>query len=65
MSNERLTLTVEELAQEFGISKPTAYELLKRDGFPSIRVTERRIVIPVEPLRRWLEENTENGGGIA
>ena len=65
MSNEKLTLSVEELAKELGISKPIAYELTKRDGFPSIRVSERRIIIPVEPLRRWLEENAENGGGIA
>lgn len=65
MSNEKLTLSVEELAKELGISKPIAYELTKRDGFPSIRVSERRIIIPVEPLRRWLEENAARGGGIA
>ena len=63
MSNERLTLSVEELAKELGISKPIAYELIKREGFPSIRVSERRIIIPVEPLRRWLEENAQGIGG--
>lgn len=61
MSSEKLTLSVEELAKELGISKPIAYELTKRDGFPSIRVSERRIIIPVEPLRKWLNENAENG----
>ena len=65
MSNEKLTLSVEELAKELGISKPIAYELIKREGFPSIRVSERRIIIPVEPLRRWLEENAASGGGVA
>ena len=63
MSNEKLTLSVEELAKELGISKPIAYELIKREGFPSIRVSERRIIIPVEPLRRWLEENAQGIGG--
>ena len=63
MSNEKLTLSVEELAKELGISKPIAYELIKRDGFPSIRVSERRIIIPVEALRAWLNTNAGLIGG--
>ena len=59
---EKLVFSVEELAVELGISKPTAYELLKRDGFPHIRVSERRIVIPVESLRVWLNEHAAVGG---
>ena len=56
MSDNKLTLSVEELAVELGISKPVAYELIKREGFPAIRVSERRIVIPVEALKLWLLE---------
>ena len=52
---EKLVLSVEELAQEFGISLPVAYALAKREGFPAVRISERRIVVPVEALRRWLE----------
>ena len=58
MSDNKLTLSVEELAVELGISKPVAYELIKREGFPAIRVSERRIVIPVEALRLWLLETS-------
>ena len=60
MPKEKLTLSVEELAVELGISKPLAYELTKREGFPSIRISERRIIIPVDALRVWL--NTHVGG---
>ena len=63
MSNEKLTLSVEELANELGISKPIAYELIKREGFPSIRVSERRIIIPVDALRSWLNVNAGLIGG--
>lgn len=51
----KLVLDVKELADALGISKPVAYELIRKDGFPAIRVSERRIVIPVEGLRKWLE----------
>lgn len=57
MREGQLTLSVEELAKELGISRPVAYELVKKDGFPSVRVSERRIVIPVDALRAWLSDN--------
>ena len=59
MPTEKLAISVEELAKTLGISKPVAYELIKRADFPSVRLSERRIIIPVEPLKRWLEQQTE------
>ena len=61
--NEKLVFSVEELAVELGISKPTAYGLIKREGFPSVRVSERRIIIPVDGLRAWLNANAGTFGG--
>ena len=55
--SEKLTLSVDELAHELGISKPLAYELARREGFPAIRISERRIIIPVDALRAWLNSN--------
>lgn len=63
MNGEKLTLTVEEMATELGISRPVAYELVKRAGFPAIRISERRIIIPVEALRNWLNKNAGACGG--
>lgn len=62
MRNEKLTLSVDELAQELGISKPLAYNLIKRNDFPSLRISERRIVIPVDALKLWLNEQAAVGG---
>ena len=58
---EKLTLSVEEMAKMLGISRPIAYELSRKEGFPAIRVSERRIIIPVDSLKRWLEEQAEAG----
>ena len=55
MSNEKRTITVNELAEWLGISRPTAYGLVRQDGFPAIRVSERRIVIPVVKLEEWVD----------
>ena len=58
---DKLVLNVEELADTLGISKPTAYQLARKNGFPAIRVSERRIIIPVDSLCRWLEAEAEGG----
>lgn len=56
MEVEKLTVTVYEMAKMLGISRPTAYELTRRDGFPAIRVSDRLIIIPVDRLKKWLDE---------
>ena len=52
---EKLTVTVDEMAKIVGVSRPTAYELIHKEGFPTVRFG-RRIVIPLDSLKRWLEE---------
>lgn len=58
---DKLVLDVKELASVLGVSKPVAYELTKKNGFPAVRVSERRIIIPVEGLCRWLEVEAQSG----
>ena len=50
----KLTLTVDELGKKLGICRLGAYELVRRSDFPAIRVN-RRILIPIAGLERWLE----------
>lgn len=47
------TISVQELSTQMGISLPKAYELVKTEGFPSIRIGTR-ILIPVDAFREWL-----------
>lgn len=45
--------TVREIANYFGISLKSAYELVKRPGFPAFRVGGK-ILVPVDQLQRWI-----------
>jgi len=51
----RVVYTVPEVAALLGINLPRAYELTRQPGFPAIRVSSRRIIIPKEAFHRWLE----------
>ena len=54
---EKSTMSVQDLAREMGISLPKAYQLVKRDGFPVLKLG-KRYVIPTESFRKWLMQNT-------
>ena len=56
--SEKLTMDVCELAVQLGISRPKAYELVKQSDFPSITLG-KRIIIPVNALKCWLEEKSQ------
>lgn len=62
MTNERIAYSVDGVAELLGISRPTAYQLVKREDFPSIRLSQRRIVVPADALREWLNRS-ETGEG--
>lgn len=57
---EKLVYSVKEAAKVLGVSEISMYDMCNRSNFPAIRVGKNRgkIVIPVEGLKRWLE----NGG---
>lgn len=57
---DRVTLSVAETAAALGVSRPTVYNLLHRQGFPAFRVGGRTLV-SVEGLREWVASQV--GGG--
>ena len=54
---EKRFLSVEELAKELKIALVNAYALCKRPDFPAVRISPRRIIIPVDALDKWMEGN--------
>ena len=50
---ERMTMSVQELSAQMGISLPKAYELVKTPGFPTLRIGTR-ILIPIDAYKSWL-----------
>ena len=47
-------VSVSVLAQLFGISQSSCYELMHEKGFPSLRIGSR-IVIPRDKLIEWID----------
>jgi len=61
-TSEKLAINVDEFAAKLGISRPIAYRLCHKEGFPAVFISERRIVIPIEPLNEWLAKNAGSLG---
>lgn len=51
---EKLTYTQKEAAAVMGVALNTVRDLCRQPDFPAIRVSPRRIVIPVDGLKAWL-----------
>lgn len=49
-------LTVKDLSKRLGINLMTAYKLVKREGFPMLRIG-KRIIVTADALEIWLKEN--------
>lgn len=53
-----LTLTAPEVGEVLGISRATAYELVRSEGFPRMKIG-KRILIPRDKFIQWIDEQTE------
>ena len=54
---EQLTISVEEMAKQLGISKPTAYTLTNSAGFPILKIGKRKVV-PIQGLQEWIKKSS-------
>ena len=54
-NNEKMVMTVEEAGRLVGVSRPTAYKLVKAGQLPAMRLG-RRLIVPKAALERWLLE---------
>ena len=52
-----LMLSVPEMAAVLGISRAGAYELVRSDGFPALKIGSR-IVVPKEKFIEWINAQT-------
>ena len=56
-----LMLSVPEVAAVLGISRAGAYELVRSDGFPALKIGSR-IVVPKEKFIGWTNTQTSGSG---
>ena len=53
-----LFLTVMDVANLLGISRASAYELVRQENFPRLKIVQGRTIIPRDRLLEWLDEQT-------
>ena len=53
-----LFLTVIDVANLLGISRASAYELVRQENFPKLKIVQGRTIIPRDRLLEWLDEQT-------
>lgn len=58
---EKLTFNMTEAAETLGVSVVLMRRIAKTPGFPIFRVG-KRILIPKEGLRQWINEQVEEEG---
>ena len=59
----RMTMTVEEMGKELGVSRSIAYELSKQPGFPAFSIG-RRTLVSRDGLEKWIETQCQSGRSV-
>ena len=50
-----LALNADDIAQVLGISRAHAYELMRSEGFPTLRIG-KRLTVPKAKLIEWMDQ---------
>lgn len=53
--NEKLTISVSEMAELLSISRPTAYQIINREDFDAVIHIGRRTLISRSRLSEWID----------
>lgn len=62
VSMKKLTLSIQEVANVLGVSRPTVYKLAQMSDFPAFHL-RGRVVISADGLERWVEVMSRKGVG--
>ena len=61
MEDVPMFMTVMDVATLLGVSRASAYELVKEKGFPKLNVVHGRIIIPRDRFLEWLDSREKSG----
>lgn len=56
-----IVLHAKDIAIITGLSLPMAYALMRRKGFPSFKLSRKRIAVTKAAFELWMEEQARNG----
>ena len=57
---ERITYTIDSMAEALGIVRNMAYKLVKTSGFPVLPIGGK-ILIPIDALNKWIMQQALHG----
>lgn len=60
VNRPKLTYSVPEAAKILGVSASKMYEVVKIDGFPTIKIGGR-LLVSAKGLERWVDEQSQRG----
>lgn len=60
VSREKLTLSVAEVAKELSCSKVLVYQLIRERRIFAVRLSKRRLVVPMKALVALLEAKSDS-----
>lgn len=60
ISRQKLTYSVPEAAKILGVSASKMYEVVKIDGFPTIKIGGR-LLVSAKGLEHWIDEQSQRG----
>lgn len=55
----KVAYTIKEVSQIMGVAEQTVRRLIHNNDMPSIRVSARRIIIPISSFNSWLMERSK------
>ena len=58
-NRQEYCISLQEAGKRIGVGRSHIYALANSKGFPCVRLG-KRIVVPVDALKRWLEEQAGN-----
>ena len=64
MEDGPMFMTVMDMAALLGVSRTSAYELVKEKGFPKLNVVHGRIIIPRDRFFEWLDSREKYGNPV-
>lgn len=59
-SRSKLTYSVPEAAEVLGVSESKMYQMIRIEGFPTVRVGHR-CRVSVKGLEQWVDEQAKKG----
>ena len=64
MEDVPMFMTVMDMAALLGVSRTSAYELVKEKGLPKLNVVHGRIIIPRDRFFEWLDSREKYGNPV-